>query len=89
MKIKIISEADDELVFDVSGIDASVANALRRIMLSEVPTMAIEQVYIQMNSSIIHDEVLAHRLGLVPIKVDPRAFTGGWVCVCVCVCVCV
>lgn len=34
--------------------------------------MAIEQVYIMMNSSIIHDEVLAHRLGLVPINIDPR-----------------
>lgn len=36
--------------------------------------MAIENVYIEMNSSIIHDEVLAHRLGLIPIKVDPRLF---------------
>lgn len=36
--------------------------------------MAIEDVYIEMNSSIIHDEVLAHRLGLVPVAVDPRRF---------------
>ena len=36
--------------------------------------MAIEHVYIEMNSSLIHDEVLAHRLGLIPIKVDPRLF---------------
>lgn len=39
-----------------------------------MPTVAIEDVYVEMNSSIIHDEVLAHRLGLVPIAVDPRRF---------------
>lgn len=77
--IKIIESSKDELTFDLIGVDASIANALRRIMLAEVPTMAIEQVYIQMNSSIIHDEVLAHRLGLVPINAHPdkfKDFTG-------------
>jgi DNA-directed RNA polymerase I and III subunit RPAC1 len=37
-----------------------------------VPTVAIENVYVYNNTSIVQDEVLAHRLGLVPIKVDPR-----------------
>jgi DNA-directed RNA polymerase I and III subunit RPAC1 len=36
--------------------------------------MAIESVYIQTNTSIVQDEVLSHRLGLVPIKADPRLF---------------
>lgn len=36
--------------------------------------MAIEKVYIYDNTSIIQDEVLAHRLGLIPIKVDPDLF---------------
>ena len=40
----------------------------------QVPTVAIEKVYIVNNTSIIQDEVLAHRLGLVPIRVDPRLF---------------
>lgn len=40
----------------------------------QVPTMAIEKVFIYNNTSIIQDEVLAHRLGLVPIKADPRLF---------------
>ena len=40
----------------------------------QVPTVAIENVYIESNTSIIQDEVLAHRLGLVPIKVDPNFF---------------
>lgn len=43
-------------------------------MLSDVPSMAIEKVYIQNNTSIIQDEVLAHRLGLIPLRADPRMF---------------
>lgn len=54
------------------GVDAPIANALRRILLAEVPTIAIETVYVYQNTSIIADEVLAHRLGLVPLNVDPR-----------------
>ncbi|KAF2074475.1 hypothetical protein CYY_004220 [Polysphondylium violaceum] len=73
-KVKILSEKPYELVFEMSGIDAPIANAFRRIMISEIPTMAIEKVYIINNTSILQDEVLAHRLGLIPIKVDPRKF---------------
>ena len=49
------------------GIDASIANSFRRILLSEVPTMAFDRVYIYNNTSVIQDEVLAHRLGLIPL----------------------
>ncbi|KAN0055592.1 hypothetical protein ACTA71_008708 [Dictyostelium dimigraforme] len=73
-KINILSESANELVFEMIGIDAPIANALRRIMISEIPTMAIEKVYIINNTSILQDEVLAHRLGMIPIKVDPRKF---------------
>ncbi len=99
LKIKIIDYKPKEglLVFDLIGVDAPVANAFRRILLSEIPTMAIEHVWIHNNTSIIQDEVLAHRLGLIPIKVDPRKFEFKKrtpimcrvsYCVCVCVCVC-
>lgn len=63
-----------ELEFDLIGCYPSIANAFRRLMLSEVPSMAIEKVYIYNNTSIIQDEVLAHRLGLIPLKADPRLF---------------
>ena len=62
----------NDLVFELINVDASFANALRRILLAEVPTIAIEKVYMWNNSSIIHDEVLAHRMGLIPINADPR-----------------
>ena len=57
--------------FDLINIDTSVANAFRRIMISEVPSVAAESVYIFNNTSVIQDEVLAHRIGLIPLKVDP------------------
>jgi DNA-directed RNA polymerase I and III subunit RPAC1 len=74
MRIDILKEDEEQIVFDIKGIDASLANALRRILLAEVPTVAIETVYIEVNTSIIQDEVLSHRLGLIPIKVDPSMF---------------
>lgn len=43
-------------------------------MISEVPTMAIHRVSFFQNTSIIPDEVLAHRLGLIPIKANPKLF---------------
>ncbi|KAI1006550.1 DNA-directed RNA polymerases I and III subunit [Podosphaera aphanis] len=54
--------------FSLIGIDASVANSFRRIMIAEIPTLAIEYVYVLNNTSIIQDEVLAQRLGLVPLQ---------------------
>jgi len=57
-----------EASFSLVGIDASLANAFRRILISEIPTLAIETVYIENNTSVIQDEVLAHRLGLIPFK---------------------
>jgi DNA-directed RNA polymerase I and III subunit RPAC1 len=66
--------SENELVFEMVGVDVSFANAIRRILISEIPTMAIEHVYMWDNTSIIHDEVLAHRMGLIPINVDARLF---------------
>ncbi|KAK6204362.1 RNA polymerase III (C) subunit [Scheffersomyces amazonensis] len=57
--------------FDLVNIDTSIANAFRRVMIAEVPSVAAEAVYMFMNTSVIQDEVLAHRIGLIPLKVDP------------------
>ncbi|KAK9451615.1 DNA-directed RNA polymerase [Limtongia smithiae] len=71
LKVKISYLTDTSTEFDLIGIDASIANAFRRIMIAEIPTLAIEYVYIENNTSIIQDEVLAHRLGLVPLNANP------------------
>nr|ACO14354.1 DNA-directed RNA polymerases I and III subunit RPAC1 [Esox lucius] len=73
-RIDVVQMDETCMEFDMVGIDASIANAFRRILLAEVPTMAVEKVFIYNNTSIIQDEVLAQRLGLIPIKADPRLF---------------
>ncbi|CAB9515428.1 I and III subunit RPAC1 [Seminavis robusta] len=64
--------SEDHLILEFNHVDVSFVNALRRILLSEIPTVAIEMVYMWINTGIIHDEVLCHRLGLIPIYFDPR-----------------
>ncbi|CAI0464035.1 unnamed protein product [Linum tenue] len=73
-KVNVIRLTKEDMEFDMIGIDPALANAFRRILISEVPTMAIEKVLIAYNTSVVQDEVLAHRLGLVPLKADPRLF---------------
>ncbi|KAL0888974.1 hypothetical protein Bca101_012957 [Brassica carinata] len=75
-KVDVIKISEDgmELTFDMIGIDAAIANAFRRILLAELPTMAFEKVFIANNTSIVQDEVLAQRMGLVPIAADPKLF---------------
>ena len=108
MKRPSAPESQMDLEFDIIGADPSLANAIRRILISEVPSMAIEkvskilvqlsipsstvfllsqstipttyaivyfiQVFMYNNTSIIQDEVLSHRLGLIPLRADPRKF---------------
>lgn len=72
--IEIISLNQEDIVFDLIGVEPPLANALRRILIAEIPTMAIEKVNMWQNTSIIPDENLAHRVGLIPIKADPAFF---------------
>ncbi|KAG7585096.1 DNA-directed RNA polymerase insert domain [Arabidopsis thaliana x Arabidopsis arenosa] len=73
-KVDVISLTKTDMEFDMIGIDAAFANAFRRILIAELPSMAIEKVLIAYNTSVIIDEVLAHRMGLIPIAADPRLF---------------
>jgi len=70
MDIKILNKETETLRFVLSDTSAAFANALRRIMVSEVPIMAIDDVMILENNSVMYDEILAHRLGLIPITTD-------------------
>lgn len=70
LKVKVLEDAEDRVSLQLDGVDRSYANAVRRFCLSEVPSMAIDDVVILENSSVLYDEMLAHRLGMVPLKTD-------------------
>lgn len=67
-KIEVLSVQPSEIRFILSDTDVSVANTIRRIMIAEVPTLAIDLVEFHQNSTVLNDEYIAHRLGLIPIK---------------------
>jgi len=77
------SSLDNTLArFTLSGASPAFANGFRRAMIGEVPTLAIEDVRIYDNTSAFFDEMLAHRLGLIPIKTDLSTYSTQEKCSC-------
>ncbi len=74
MDVTITDESDDTITFELSGATPAFANALRRTMIGEVPTLAIENVTFTQNSSGLFDEIVAHRLGMIPWEYDPEKY---------------
>jgi DNA-directed RNA polymerase subunit D len=82
VEISILEKDDTYIRFLVQGVDVPYMNALRRVALSEVPCMAIDEVVILENSSVLQDEMIAHRLGLVPLKTDLDSYNLPEECSC-------
>ncbi|MFQ5969895.1 MAG: DNA-directed RNA polymerase subunit D [Nitrososphaerales archaeon] len=80
--IDIIEQSNEKIVVKLKGIAIQYANALRRIAISEVPIMAIDDVVILENSSVMHDEAIAHRLGLIPLRTELDRFVMADECDC-------
>ncbi len=76
MKLEKIREErkKNKLVFLLEGSNDVFANTIRRLVIEEVPTLAVEDLEIKENSSALYDEMLALRLGLIPIKTDLSSY---------------
>ena len=66
--VKVSTLRGDRIEFLLTRTDRSIANALRRVIIAETPTMAIDLVEIENNTSVLHDEFISHRLGLIPLS---------------------
>lgn len=67
MEVEIRDSEDETLRFIISGTNPAFANSIRRTILQEVPVMAIDEVEVVANDSVMDDEILAHRLGQMPL----------------------
>ena len=77
MSLEIINENEQKISLKIKGVPLQYTNALRRICLNGVPIFAIENVDILENSSVLADEGIAHRLGLIPITTDIESIKQG------------
>ena len=79
----VFSRLDDQIArFSLAGSNPAFANSFRRAMSGEVPTLAIEDVKIYDNTSALFDEMLAHRIGLIPIRTEEGCFVPRDACTC-------
>lgn len=82
LDIKLVSVDGRSIRFILSGVTTAFANALRRVISAEVPCMAIDDVFVIENQSVLFDEILAHRLGLVPLTTDLESYVLPEDCAC-------
>ena len=82
MNVEIIELGDRKARFVLSGVTHAFANSLRRGMLAEVPTLAIDYVNIYDNTSVLFDEQLALRFGLIPLVTDLDSYVLPSECKC-------
>jgi DNA-directed RNA polymerase subunit D len=82
VKIEVLEKDDINLRVIIRDADVALMNALRRIALAEVPSMAIDEVVMIENSAILQDEIISHRLGLTPLKTDLDTYNLPEDCTC-------
>ena len=82
MEMKLLSQNENKTVFLVKGTSPAEVNTFRRIITNKVPSMAIDTIEVLENSSAIYNEMLAHRLGLTPLKTDLKSYFVQKECKC-------
>ena len=71
--VKVRNITESEMCLEIGNVDTYFVNALRRILLAEIPTMAAETLRVVKNTTIVQDEMIAHRLGLIPLRATEDA----------------
>ena len=77
-----LDKKQKKISFILKNANAAFANAIRRSAIEEVPVMAIEDIEFRNNSSVLYDEIIAHRLGLVPLTTDLKSYNLPDKCKC-------
>ncbi len=75
-------KTDDSLIVSFKNTHNSIVNSIRRTILDDIPTFAIEDVEIVVNESPLYDETIAHRLGLIPLQTDLKSYNFRDSCKC-------
>ncbi|WP_435349588.1 DNA-directed RNA polymerase subunit D [Haloarchaeobius sp. HRN-SO-5] len=73
-EVEFIERDDRKALFLVRGVTPAFANGIRRTMIADVPTLSIDEVRVIENSSVMFDEQIALRLGLIPLTTPPNEF---------------
>jgi len=82
MKVRVIENGERTVKFVLEGANPQFANALRRTMMGGIPVLAITEVDFYENDSAMFDEVLAHRLAMIPLSFDPKELVLREECEC-------
>ncbi len=82
MQIEVVKSEKDKICFVLKKSNSTYANTLRRLILDEVPTMAVDIVEFEANNSILYDEMVALRLGLTPLTTDLKSYNLPSECKC-------
>lgn len=82
MDIKVLNKQDNKICFVLKDSTPAFANTLRRLITSEVSILAIRKVTLVKNSSALFDEMIAHRLGLIPLLTDLSSYILPAKCSC-------
>ncbi|MFH1586941.1 MAG: DNA-directed RNA polymerase subunit D [Candidatus Diapherotrites archaeon] len=77
LSVKKIYEKDNVARILIKGADTAFVNGIRRTVMNAVPTLAVEDVSVYENSSILFDEFIAQRIGFLPIRTDPKRYKAG------------
>ncbi|MFH1431792.1 MAG: DNA-directed RNA polymerase subunit D [archaeon] len=68
MKINMLNSKNNELTFEILDTTPEFVNTIRRTIITKTNTLAIDTIDIHTNSSALYNEILAHRIGMIPLK---------------------